>query len=190
MSDARQGSSPSVRRRAPVDPEHLPFRLVLDGSGLVRLGRQRHRGSCARLRAGLADTRQSRRADGPWRRCEALAHAPLQVPADMIPGADPDRPDLETAPGTAEGALHGGKALGDLDSDVGGDAAAEARQRAQAMFAAIRSGAPSSPDETLFETAAEEAFRRHGRLEAPHAQGQPGLLPQSCPGSRGGRSQR
>ena len=43
----------------------------------------------------------------------------------------------------------------------------EARQRAQAVLAACRNGAPLSPDETLFEAVAEEVFRRYGRTWKP-----------------------
>ncbi len=43
----------------------------------------------------------------------------------------------------------------------------EARETARGMLASIRAGRPASDDETMFETVAEEAFRRHGRIWKP-----------------------
>ena len=43
----------------------------------------------------------------------------------------------------------------------------EARERAHTLLAATRNGEPESPDETVFETVAEEVFRRYGRTWKP-----------------------
>ncbi len=58
---------------------------------------------------------------------------------------------------------HDGQRIWKIVGDAAGIGLAEARQRAQAMLTAIRSDAPASSDETLFETVAEEVFRRYGR---------------------------
>ena len=62
---------------------------------------------------------------------------------------------------------HDGQRIWKVVGDAAGIILAEARRRAQAMLAAIRCGAPSSTDETLFETVAEEVFRRYGRTWKP-----------------------
>ena len=62
---------------------------------------------------------------------------------------------------------HDGQRIWKIVGDVAGIGLAEARQRAQTMLAAIRSGAPTSSDETQFETVAEEVFRRYGRTWKP-----------------------
>ena len=62
---------------------------------------------------------------------------------------------------------HDGQRIWEIVGDASGVSLAEARRSAQAMLAAIRSGAPASSDETLFETVAEEVFRRYGRTWKP-----------------------
>ena len=55
------------------------------------------------------------------------------------------------------------KIIGDA-SDI---SLVEARERAQALLAATRNGTPASSGETLFETVAEEVFRRYRRTWKP-----------------------
>ena len=64
-------------------------------------------------------------------------------------------------------AQHDGQRTWKIVGDATGINLVEARQRAQTMLAASRNGTPSSPDETLFETVAEEVFRRYGRTWKP-----------------------
>ena len=62
---------------------------------------------------------------------------------------------------------HNGQRIWKVVGDASGISLAEARRRAQTMLAAIRNGTPSSSDETLFETVAEEVFHRYGRTWKP-----------------------
>ena len=60
-----------------------------------------------------------------------------------------------------------GQRIWKIVGDASGISLAEARRCAQAILAAIRNGTPSSPDETLFETVAEDVFRRYARTWKP-----------------------
>ena len=62
---------------------------------------------------------------------------------------------------------HDGERIWKNVGDAAGISLAEARRCAQAMLAGIRNGSPSSSDETLFETVAEEVFQRYGRTWKP-----------------------
>ena len=62
---------------------------------------------------------------------------------------------------------HDGQRIWRVVGDASGVSLAEARRCAQAMLAGIRNDSPSSPDETLFETVAEEVLRRYGRTWKP-----------------------
>ncbi len=64
-------------------------------------------------------------------------------------------------------AQHDGQRIWKVVGDADEVSLVEARRRAQAMLASIKSGAPASSDETLFETVAEEVFRRYGRTWKP-----------------------
>ena len=60
---------------------------------------------------------------------------------------------------------HEGRRVWKIVGDPGNMSVAEARERARGLLASLRSGKPDG--ETLFETVAEEAFRRHGRQWKP-----------------------
>ena len=60
---------------------------------------------------------------------------------------------------------HDGQRIWKIVGDPADMTVAEARARARGLLASIRSGQPDR--ETLFETVAEEAFRRHGRQWKP-----------------------
>ena len=62
---------------------------------------------------------------------------------------------------------HDGQRIWKVVGDACGISLAEARKRARVVLAATRNGMPLSPDETLFETVAEEVFRRYGRTWKP-----------------------
>ena len=62
---------------------------------------------------------------------------------------------------------HQGQRIWKIVGDVSEISLIEARKRAQALLAATRIGTPASTDETLFETVAEEVFRRYGRTWKP-----------------------
>ena len=62
---------------------------------------------------------------------------------------------------------HNGQRAWKIVGDAAEISLREARKRARAMLAASRNGTPSSMDETLFETVAEEVFRRYGRTWKP-----------------------
>ena len=85
-----------------------------------------------------------------------------------------------------------GKRIWRLIGEPGRMSLAEARDAARTALAAIRKGQPASmsPDDTLFETVAEEVFRRYSRHWKPSTpRVNRGYLPnQILPGSRGDRS--
>ena len=60
---------------------------------------------------------------------------------------------------------HDGQRIWKIVGDPADMTVAEARERARGLLASLRSGRPDG--ETLFETVAEEAFRRHGRQWKP-----------------------
>ena len=60
---------------------------------------------------------------------------------------------------------HEGQRIWKIVGDPADMTVAEARERARGLLASLRSGQPDG--ETLFETVAEEAFRRHGRQWKP-----------------------
>lgn len=60
---------------------------------------------------------------------------------------------------------HEGQRIWKIVGDPADMTVADARERARRVLAAVRSGHPDG--ETLFETVAEEAFRRHGRQWKP-----------------------
>lgn len=60
---------------------------------------------------------------------------------------------------------HEGRRIWKIVGDPSNMTVAEARERARGLLASIRSGRPDG--ETLFETVAEEAFRRHSRQWKP-----------------------
>ena len=60
---------------------------------------------------------------------------------------------------------HDGQRIWKIVGDPAAMTVAEARERARGLLASLRSGRPNG--ETLFETVAEEAFRRHGRQWKP-----------------------
>ena len=62
---------------------------------------------------------------------------------------------------------HEGKRIWKIVGDADDTSLTEARERARAMLAAVRSGNPVLPNETLFETVAEEVFCRYGRNWKP-----------------------
>ena len=62
---------------------------------------------------------------------------------------------------------HDGQRIWKIVGDVDDTGLTEARERARSMLAAIRSGNPALPNETLFETVAEEVFCRYGRNWKP-----------------------
>ncbi len=62
---------------------------------------------------------------------------------------------------------HQGHRIWKIVGDASEISLIEARKRAQALLAATRIGTPASTDETLFETVAEEVFRRYGRAWKP-----------------------
>ena len=62
---------------------------------------------------------------------------------------------------------HQGKRFWKIIGDASGISLAEARKQAQALLAATRTGMPASTDETLFESVAEEVFRRYARIWKP-----------------------
>ncbi|MYH57163.1 MAG: tyrosine-type recombinase/integrase [Boseongicola sp. SB0675_bin_26] len=57
---------------------------------------------------------------------------------------------------------HEGRRIWKIVGDPATMTVAGARDRARGMLASIRAGRPASDEETLFETVAETAFRRHG----------------------------
>ena len=79
---------------------------------------------------------------------------------------------------------HEGQRVWKTVGDAGDIGAGEARSRAAALLAEIRQDGPvpASPDDTIFEAVAGAAFlQARAALEAPHAEGEPRLSPQSDP---------
>ena len=62
---------------------------------------------------------------------------------------------------------HEGQRIWKIVGDAGSTCLNEARERARSMLIAIRGGNPVLPEETLFETVAEEVFHRYGRNWKP-----------------------
>lgn len=62
---------------------------------------------------------------------------------------------------------HQGERIWKIVGDVAEISLIDARERARALLAAVRSGTQESSDETLFEAVAEEVFRRYGRTWKP-----------------------
>ncbi len=62
---------------------------------------------------------------------------------------------------------HQGQRIWKVIGEASDISLAQARQRAQAMLASTRNGTIASTNETVFETVAEEVFRRYGRAWKP-----------------------
>ncbi len=62
---------------------------------------------------------------------------------------------------------HQGQRIWKFIGDASEISIVEARERAHALLAATKNGTPASSDEALFETVAEEVFRRYGRTWKP-----------------------